>query len=162
MDPYAPRELPQAPQMPPPPEEFARPAAVEERPPALPNEGNVGMSQEEMKANLQQMLSELMAKYGDYNAQHFAVANKIQEGDGQMLGDLFDFFTKIGVDPSSPEEVGSYLQKLRSVSPELADQLETLLKRVLMKNEGGDTGDESEQPMEASTETPQSEQQELG
>lgn len=126
----------QDPQMPPQaPPQFAPPMAAPASPPGIPTDQSVGMSQEEMKANLQQMLSKLTAEAGNFKAQHFAVGNKMQEQGGQMLRDLFDFFTSIGVDPSVPEEVSAYLEKLRQQSPELAAQLETLLKRILGNSE---------------------------
>ena len=118
------------------PPEFAPPQQVTARPPASPPEQGVGMTQDQMKANLQGMLSQLMSKFNQAKSIHADTAEEIKAQDTQMLGDLFDFFESIGVDPSSPDEVNAFMEKLAAQSPELAQQLQSLLTRAMKKNSG--------------------------
>lgn len=126
-----------------PPEQFARPQAAPGGPAGVPTDQTIGMSQDEMKGNLQGMLSQLLSKYSDYKAKHAAIGAGLAEQKGNMLSDLFDFFKSIGVDPNQPEEISAYLEMLGEQSPELRAQLEKLLQRAL-----GDVGEEDALPPE--------------
>ena len=135
-DPYAEQQAPQAPVPPQSPPEFAPPMPVEARPPASPTDKGGGLTQDQMKANLQGMLSQLMEKFSQAQAIHATTSQEIKAKDAQMLGSLFDFFESIGVDPSNPDEVASFIEKLSQQSPELAQQLQSLLTRAMKKNSG--------------------------
>jgi len=90
-----------------------------------------GLSQEEMRTNLEDMRAKLEGGYQNFNSQKFALNNETKAMQGSLLQQIFDFFQSVGVDPSSPEEVQQYLNKLKSDSPEMAQQLEVLLQRAL-------------------------------
>lgn len=136
IDPYAPQQAPMAPVPPQSAPEFAPPMPVEARAPASPTDQGVGLTQDQMKANLQGMLSQLMEKFAQAQSIHATTAQEIKGKDAQMLGDLFDFFESIGVDPSNPDEVAAFIEKLAQQSPELAQQLQSLLTRAMKKDSG--------------------------
>jgi len=100
-----------------------------------------GLSQEEMKANLGEMMSKIEGKYQDFNANKFASLNQREESKGNTLRRLFDMFNKMGVDPSDPEQVREFLNKLKEVNPELSKQLEGLLERLLGEDIPGGEGE---------------------
>lgn len=148
IDPYAPQEQPKAPVLPQPEPEFAPPERVASGAPASPTYGDVGISQEEMRGNLQGMLAQLLEKFSNYKAQTASTGNSLAELRGKMLRDLFDFFESVGVDPSEPQAVSEYIESLRSENPELAAQLEKILKRALGA-EGGDQQAAQQSPVAA-------------
>ena|SRR3990167_8797122 len=91
----------------------------------------VGLSQEEMRANLKGMMEKIQGKYQDFNAQKFSSESKSKEQQSQALREIFSILESMGVDPSSPEEVNAFLEELKIKNPELAQQIETALKSVL-------------------------------
>jgi len=97
----------------------------------IPMEMQPGLSQDEMKANLGDMMEKIESKYQDFNANKFASANQREEAKGNTMRRLFEMFTKMGVDPSDPIQVRDFLNKLREVNPELSKQLEGLMERLL-------------------------------
>lgn len=90
-----------------------------------------GLSQEEMRANLQEMMEKIQEKYQDFNAQKFSSEGKSKELQSQALREIFSILESMGVDPSSPESVNAFLEDLRATNPELAEQIEAALKSVL-------------------------------
>lgn len=94
-------------------------------------EPGIGMSSDEMKASLGDMLSQLVSKYDEFKNNHSVVQEQLRGSSSQILGDLFDFFSSVGVDPNNPEEVLAYVQKLKQTSPELAAQLESVLAKAM-------------------------------
>ena len=104
-------------------------------PPVSPSEvGGIqegGLSQDEMKSNLVDMMSKIEGKYQNFNAQKFSSANQSEESQGNALRKIFDMFNKMGVDPSDPEQVREFLDKLKESNPEVSKQLEGLLEKLL-------------------------------
>lgn len=99
--------------------------------PASPEVAPAGLSQDQMKTNLQDLMSKIEARYQDFNAQKFSSSNKIQAQQGDTLRGIFDLLETSGVDPSNPEEVKAFLDQIRASNPELAKQLEEVLQSVL-------------------------------
>lgn len=89
------------------------------------------LSQEQMKANLQDMMSKIDSKYQDFNSQKFSSDNKYKVQQGEALRQLFDILQSFGVDPSNVEEVGAFLNKIKNSNPELGQQLEESLSVLL-------------------------------
>lgn len=102
-----------------------------------------GMSQDEMRANLQGMMEKIQGKYQDFGAQKFSSESKSKELQSQALREIFSILESMGVDPSSPEAVSAFLEDLRTKNPELAQQIEMALKSVL-----GEEGESEEAPVE--------------
>lgn len=100
--------------------------------PASPAEvGAPGLSQEQMKGNIQNMMTGIEGKYQDFTTAKTAADTEIANQKTVTLQDLFDFFQSQGVDPNSPEEVQAYLDKLKMSNPEIYDQVESALKMLL-------------------------------
>lgn len=100
--------------------------------PGIPNEtASTELSQDQMKANLQDMMSKIEEKYKDFNAQKFSSDNNLQKQKGEVLRQLFDFFQSKGIDPNNPEDVKAYLDKIRQNNPELYAQIEQSINTIL-------------------------------
>lgn len=93
--------------------------------------GTPELSQDEMRKNLQYMMAKIDASYQDFNTQKFSSANKVQDQRSQLLRDLFDLLQSMGVDPSIPEEVKAFLDKIKQENPELYQQIEESLQTLL-------------------------------
>lgn len=93
------------------------------------------LSQDQMRANLTELMDKIQGKYGDFNAQKFASDNKVKEGQSSILRQIFDLLESAGVDPSNPDQVKAFLDKLKMQNPELATQFETALQSILGPDE---------------------------
>lgn len=113
---------------------------------SIPEVPQTEMSQEQMRANLQGLMSKIENKYQDFNSQKFASNNKLQEQEGATLRQIFDLFESVGVDPSNVEDVRAFLDKIKANNPELYQQLETLLSSILGEENIPPTGEETIQP----------------
>jgi len=91
----------------------------------------VGLSQDQMRVNLQELMDKIQGKYQDFGAQQFSSDAKSKEQQSVLLRELFDLLQSAGIDPSNPEEVKAFLDKIKQQNPELAQQLETVLQAIL-------------------------------
>ena len=137
MDPNTPPQPPQT-QLTPPPSTVAPAPMSPDSPAGIPAGMTSadpatmgGMTQEQMKANLQELMSKIEAKMQDFNSQKFATDNKLKEQQSQALREVFDLFKSNDVDPSNLDEVSAFLQKVKDSNPELAQQLEKALETIL-------------------------------
>jgi hypothetical protein len=108
-----------------------------------PEVPQMGMSQDQMRGNLQGLMSKIENKYQDFNSQKFSTDNQLKEQSGESLRQLFDLFQSMGIDPSNAEEVGAFLNKIKESNPELSQQLEKVLSSIL--------GDEATTPVGEAT-----------
>ena len=99
--------------------------------PGIPTEAPGELSQEQMKANLQELMAKIDAKYQDFNTQKFSSDNKLKEQRSAALRQVFDLLQSAGVDPSNPEEVRGFLDDLKGQNPELSQQIEKVLQELL-------------------------------
>jgi len=90
-----------------------------------------GLSQDQMRTNLQDMMAKVDGKYQEFNAQKFSSDNQSQEIKSQVLRELFDLFESKGIDPNNPEEVKEFLDTIKQNNPELYQQVEQALKTLL-------------------------------
>jgi|6_EtaG_2_1085325.scaffolds.fasta_scaffold00424_14 hypothetical protein len=90
-----------------------------------------GISQDQMKGNLESLMSRVEGKYQDFNSQKFASDNTLKEQKGESLRQVFDLFQSMGIDPSNVEEVGAFLNKIKESNPQLSQQLEKVLSSIL-------------------------------
>ena len=93
------------------------------------------LSQQQMKMNLQQLMAKINQKYQGFSQNNFTSKINSKKQKDQVLRSIFDFFTQAGVNPSDPQAVGNFLNKLKSSSPELYQQLMSVLQTVM----GGDS-----------------------
>jgi hypothetical protein len=98
--------------------------------PASPAEAS-GMSQEEMRQNLQDLMEKIDNRYQDFSLQNFSSSNKEQTTKADALRMFFDMLQQAGVDPSNVEEVNAFLQKIKSNNPEIFKQIEAILKTLI-------------------------------
>lgn len=106
--------------------------------PSTPMEGE--MSQDQMKSNLQDLMSKIDNKYQDFNVQKFSSDNKVKSSNAEALRMFFDMLQENGVDPSNVEEVGAFLEKIKTNNPEVFKQIEAILQNLI----AGDTSSEPE------------------
>lgn len=90
-----------------------------------------GLSQEQMKTNLRDMMAKIESKYQDFNSDKFSSDNQIKEQQSESLRQIFDLFQSAGVDLSNVEEVRAFLDDLRTKNPELSQQIEQVLQNVI-------------------------------
>lgn len=95
----------------------------------MPNGTN--LSQEEMKANLQGLMSKIQSKMSEIGGIDLAVDSKIKQANGESLRMIFDILRQNGVDPSDIESVGKFLEKIRTNDPEAASKLEEILGSLI-------------------------------
>lgn len=89
------------------------------------------LSQEQMKANLQELFSKVESKYQQFNSQKFASNNKMDQMTKDALKEVFDQMLSMGIDPSNVDQVNAFLNNLKSQNPELYDLFESTLNGLL-------------------------------
>jgi hypothetical protein len=99
--------------------------------PETPQPGGTVMSQDQMRANLKELMSKIDSKFQDFNSQKFSTDNKVKEMQSKALRQIFDIFQSMGIDLSNVDEVRAFLEQLRSQNPALADQLTQALQSIL-------------------------------
>lgn len=96
-----------------------------------PTAAPAGLSQEQMKANLQGMMSKIEGKYQDFNSHKFAAANQTTADKSSSLRQLFDLFQSMGVDPSDPAALKQFLAQLQQSNPQMYQQVVDALEAML-------------------------------
>ena len=95
------------------------------------------LSSEQMKSNLQDLMSKVQGKYQDFNSSRFAAANKTQAQRSAAMRQLFEMFESMGVDPSNADQLKQFLNLLKQRNPELYQQIEDALESMLGGSIGG-------------------------
>ena len=93
------------------------------------------LSQEEMQQNLSDMMAKIDSIFLDMNSGNASNAEELQSQKDVMLKEVFDLFVKMGVDPSNVEEVRTFLDGIKANNPELYQKIEKALGELI----GGDT-----------------------
>lgn len=96
--------------------------------------GQTDLSQDQMISNLKELMSKIQNKYQDFNSSKAISESKIMQSKSQSLREVFDLLQSSGVDPSNVEQVQEFLDKIKENSPELYQQIESILKDII----GGD------------------------
>lgn len=78
-----------------------------------------GMSEEEMRADLQSDMEDLNTKRGAMNAQFYISKNKLEEAKAKMVQAIFDILKTAGVDPTDLASIQSFIQQLEVEDPDL-------------------------------------------
>lgn len=99
-----------------------------------PVEEGAGLSQEQMRANLQEMAGNIESKYQDFNSQKFASKNKLELKKREALKEVFDIMETAGIDLNSPEDVKMFLDSLREKNPELSQIIESSLEELFSED----------------------------
>lgn len=98
-----------------------------------PVEEGAGLSQEQMKANLQEMAGKIEGKYQDFNSQNFVSKNKMELKKREALKEVFNIMETAGIDLNSPEDVKMFLDSLRDKNPELSQIIESSLEELFQE-----------------------------
>jgi len=97
--------------------------------PGVPEAG--GLSQDQMKANLQELMAKIQTKKQDLDSQEVASTGQIKEQQNNALRAVFDMLEQAGVDPSDPEQVKAFLDQIKQQDPALGQQIETAMQSLL-------------------------------
>lgn len=102
--------------------------------PGSPGDVSQGLSQDEMKANLQDLMSKIQGKYQEFGSAQEEAKAGLDTQKELTLNEIFDLLKKLGIDPSNVEEVNAFLEKIKETNPELYQQIEKSLETLM----GGD------------------------
>lgn len=98
--------------------------------------GGAGLSQEQMKGNLQDMLSKIDDKYKEFDDSKFSSDNLASKKKSEALSELFSILQSKGIDPNDPEQLKAYLDEIQSTNPELYKQIVGGINAILGPQEG--------------------------
>ena len=101
----------------------------------LPEMGGGGLSEEEMRTNLQNTMAKLQDKHDEFENQQFSSGIQNAERRSEALSELFTILESKGVDPENPEEIRRFLDGIRETNPEIADQIEKAIIGLLGEEE---------------------------
>lgn len=93
------------------------------------------MSQEQMRANLQDMMGTVDERMGNLNSMKFAMDNKRQSEKSEGLQILFQRLMELGVDPSDVQQVNAFLEKLKAKDPATYEVFERVFNDLLQDQE---------------------------
>ena len=91
---------------------------------------NPGMTPEEMKAEIDNDLSNLDSKASEVKAKRAISEQNILATKNKVLGALFDMLKKAGVDPNDLESIRSFLASLEEQDPDLAQLFEEVFNSI--------------------------------
>jgi len=95
------------------------------------------LSPQQMKQNIQDLMTKVQGKYQDFNSSKFAATNKTQAQRSAAMRQLFQLFEAMGVDPSDPAALKQFLNQLKQQNPEMYQQVEDALESLLGGSMGG-------------------------
>ena len=113
------------------------------------------LSQEEMRANLQDMAGRIDESYQDFNSKKFASQNRIESKKRDALKEVFNMMLEEGIDLENPEEVKSFLDSLRERNAELYQIVESSLEKIFSITEGSPVEGQIEEGLNEEGVTPQ-------
>ncbi len=115
-----------------------------------PTSGAAPMSQEDMKANLQAMMEKIQPKYQAFTQAKAAGDANVTRAQSLMLRQFFDVLSSYGIDPSNPEDVKQFLDKIKEANPQAYKQIEQSIGIMMGDNPNGspsvDTGQVPQSP----------------
>ena len=91
----------------------------------------VGISQDQMKGNLQDLMEKIQGKYQDFSSANSEVTSGLGLQKELSLKEVFDLLRSLGIDPSNVEEVNAFLEKIKQTNPELYQQIEKSLETLM-------------------------------
>jgi len=96
--------------------------------------GQPQMTPEEMAADLDQLMEKVQERYQGYNSQKIQVQNNVQSMQEETLNKIFEVLASAGVDGTDPDQVNAFLDKLKSINPELYQMFSDAIGQLM----GGD------------------------
>lgn len=117
--------------------------------------GQPEMSQEEMKADLSNLMAKVDSKYQNFNSLKLQEGNEDQKMKEETLNQIFEALAKAGIDGTDPAQINAFLEKIKTSSPELYQFFSEAISSLM----GGDMTATQEQPLEnTSMQVPQESQ----
>ncbi len=101
------------------------------------------MSQEDMRANLENMFSKVKGQIDSASGMRFAANTKFESKKKDVVRAVFDQMVEMGVDPSNMDSVQKFMEKLKTDNPDLYELFESSLESLL----GGSTDGEAQSGM---------------
>jgi hypothetical protein len=110
------------------------PASPEEVP-GIEQEGEQELSQEEMRGNLDDIMSKINEAYSGFDTQNFVSQANKKEYQSAVMQELYDVFESMGIDPTNVEEVKEFLDRIKEKRPDLYVKIEKILTEIMDNSE---------------------------
>ena len=121
------------------------PSAMPTDPTADPNAVVVDPSTQpmtpEQRQELLAMVEKIKAKMGEFKASMFAGGHKAEATRSALLQKVFEMLQLAGVDLNDPQSVSQFIEKLKTVNPQLATWFETSMDALLGAEQGAEPQD---------------------
>lgn len=89
------------------------------------------MDQEEMRSNLLDLYQKIRQKKGEWDTTKSVSGVKLAEAKMEAIRHFFDSFEKSGIDPSDPEAMREFFDKLYEKNPDLYEMLVPVIDSLL-------------------------------
>jgi len=109
---------------------------LNQQPQINPGQSTGGSATPEQMAKLQELMDKVESKYQDFNSAKLSAGNQNEDQNNDALRELFDMLTQAGIDPSNPDEIQAFLDKVKVADPEMFQRLEAALGALLGKDTG--------------------------
>lgn len=100
-----------------------------------------GMTEEQMKASLQDILSKIDNKYSEFDNNNFNTSRQASQMKSEAISELFDILQKKGIDPNDPQQLQEYLNEIKGRNPELYKQIVDAINAILGPSDPNQTGE---------------------
>lgn len=89
------------------------------------------MPQEEMRSNLLELYNKIKEKKGEWDATKNVGEARVAESKVKALGSFFDAFQKAGIDPSDPDAMREFFDRLYEQNPDLYEMIVPVIDSLL-------------------------------
>lgn len=89
------------------------------------------MPQEEMRKNLLDMYGKVREKKQEWDASKNVANTNVAEAKVKALSQFFDAFQKAGIDPSDPEAMRQFFDKLYESNPDMYELIIPVIDEIL-------------------------------
>ena len=98
--------------------------------PQMPQASN-GLTQDEMKQNLQDLMSSTDSKMRDVFAKKFQSDNIVEEKRQMELKKVLEMMQELGVDVHDPESINQFLMKIQEANPDMYEIIVDALNSLM-------------------------------
>ena len=99
------------------------------------NDGNVVMSEEEMLADLQQLMDKINNEYSNYSQEKRRSKTMTEKGKEEAVNKIFEILASAGIDGSDQEQVNAFLEELKQKNPEMHELFVDAINGILGESE---------------------------
>lgn len=90
-----------------------------------------GLSQEEMRNNLSELMNGVQSKYSELNSEVFSNKNAADSTRQETIREALEMLQAAGVDLNDPESINQFMQRLNEMNPDLFMLFEDALNKIL-------------------------------